>query len=362
MSIRGIDNLTFYAELDEYIELPKEVSVKRDGVHTGYEPVTWYPKTVNTDKPADLVFIGKVEGYPDDILCSVIIDGIEENPPSVFPGDIDEFGNRKVDIQTADIPDIDDFQYFKAKYPRSTVEGYQLMRLREKLADKVIMARDVNHMRNAIIEIEKFLKDIEARVEDLEERMTELEARVTQLEKETVIDGKNLGEGEGVFTEKIDRILNFKSIIGGEGVNVSSDGEEITLVSPPTTGCGKNVKAQSYSICDTNGEFKFPMEITDGEMKITQSGSFGFKMVDLKPDGQTGTIYPSLLISLGEGQLPDRRGAGRILKFLDGYLFETKAREGEYVGLEISTNMTNWYTGASRVKENLLNPSEAGVY
>ena len=365
MSIRKIQNITIFTELDEQgVSLPTELPAILEDGSVRYVPVTWIPPTINTSVASDNIHVGSVQGYPSKVLCSVITDGIEENPISSFPSEIDDFGNPKVDIQTADIPDIDDFQYFKAKYPRSSTEGYQLMKLRELLADKVILARDINHLRNAVIEIEKFLKK-------LSDRVDELEKRVEKLEQETIINGKNLGSGEGVFKDVANRIMNFKSIVGSGGITVSSNGDEIQIEAPEekpaTAGCGVPVKGSSFNICQgSDGDAKFPMKITDGSFNITESGSFSFKMVDLKPSGTPPTVFPSLMIVLGQGRTQTSSnvagaGAGRILKVESGYVFEVKNNDGSYSGLEITDDNVDFYNSvsSSKVNKNLNSISDA---
>lgn len=273
----------------------------------------------------------------------------------MFPDEIDEFGNPKVDIQTADIPDIDDFQYFKAKAPRSAVEGLQLMQLRELLADKVILARDINHLRNAVIEIEKFLRKLSDKVDDLERR-------VEKLERETVIDGKNLGNGEGIFESVSNRIMNFKSIKGEGGITISSDNSSITIEAPeepePTAGCGTKVWGDAFEVCDAT----FPMRIEDGSFSITDSGAFSFKMVNLIED-EFNKSYPSLLIVLGQGQNPNSHGAGRILKTLRGYIFEIKnGVKNEYSGLEVTVDNIGFYPPQSTSKINAGLKGNVDVY
>lgn len=354
MSIRKIQNITIFTELNEQgVSLPTELPAIMEDGSVRYIPIeSWTPPTINTSVASDNIHVGSVQGYPSKVLCSVITDGIEENPISSFPSEIDDFGNPKVDIQTADIPDIDDFQYFKAKYPRSVIESFQLMQLRELLADKVILARDINHLRNAVIEIEKFLKK-------LSERVDELEKRVEKLERETIINGKNLGSGEGVFKDVANRIMNFKSLVGTGEVTVSSTQDEIEInveVPPPTAGCGIPVKGSSFNICHgSDGDAKFPMKITDGSFDITKSGSFSFKMVDIKPVGVNNTVLPSLLISLGQGSTPsagvaNASGAGRILKCGDGFIFEVKNDDGTYSGLEIRSSVVDWFKNVRNSK------------
>ena len=357
MAIRKIQNLTIFSDLNEQITLPTTVLAVNDDLSQSYESVTWYPTSVDTSVPADLVFVGTVAGYPEKVLLSCIIDGIEESPPSSFPDEIDEFGNPKVDIQTADIPDIDDFQYFKAKYPRSMAEGYQLMQLRELLADKVILARDINHMRNAIIELEKYAKKLADEIEILK-------ARVTKLEQETIINGHNLGSGEGVFESVGNRIMNFKSIKGSGDVNVSSNGSEIDInveIPPPTAGCGINVRAKDFEICENNTIVKFPMRIEDGIFNFTNTGSFSFRMVKLKA-GARGN-FNSLLMVLGQGQ-DGGRGAGRLLKCGDGFILETQnnTQGNSFSGLEIRASNTNFYHEESSSKINQEIEGSPNIY
>ena len=82
MAIKKINNITIFADLGESVELPMSLPVIEDGVHVGYIDVdSWYPSTVDTSVPADLVFIATISGYPEKVICSVITDGIDENPP-----------------------------------------------------------------------------------------------------------------------------------------------------------------------------------------------------------------------------------------------------------------------------------------
>lgn len=372
MAIRKIQNVTFYAELDENINLPSVMRATHDNGNITYEPVSWYPNTVNTAQAGDFVFVGTISGYVEKVLASVIVNGADENPPSVFPDEIDNFGNQKVDIQTADIPDIDDFQYFKAKYPRSTTEGYQLMQLRQLLADKVILASDINHSRNAIIEIEKYLWTIRDRMDEIEEKINDLEERVKVLEEETVIDGKNIGDGIGMFIEKEDRILKFKTIKGTGGITIDETDENVEINAapalPPTAGCGVPVYGKSLEVCDgTPQDVDFPMKITNGSLDITKTGSFSFKMVRLRPRGGVGTaVDRTLLISLGEGQ-EQGLGAGRVLKIQSGFIFEVQDKVGyshsSYSGFVVeSGKLPEFYSGkASRllphINQDYKNPN-----
>jgi len=47
-------------------------------------------------------------------------------------------------------------------------------------------------------------------------------------------DGENIGTGEGLFAQKSDTILQFKSLHAGAGINISSSGNSVTINSDPT--------------------------------------------------------------------------------------------------------------------------------
>ena len=366
MAIRRIDNVTYHLELDDVsmTHLPNELPAIMDDGSIVYVTInSWYPSnTINTSVAGDYIFVGRVTGVPTPVLASVIIDGHEESPISVFPNEIDDFGNPKVDIQTADIPDIDDYQYFKAKYPRSVTEGMQLARLRDLLVDKVILASDINHLRNAVIEIEKFLKLLEARVEDLErrvsdleDRMDELEARVTQLEIETVIDGENLGSGEGLFKRVRNRIMEFRSIVGEGEVDISTIGDEVVIEVPKQTGCGVDIYGQSYTVC--GDKVKFGGKLEDGKLSLTPNGSFGMRMVPLKQYGDKK--YNSMLMTFGVGSDQGAEGAGRMLKCIDGFIFEVKSSPNEtYSGFEVRKTSIGQYEGEpSKINQEIRDTS-----
>ena len=50
----------------------------------------------------------------------------------------------------------------------------------------------------------------------------------------------NLGSGEGVFYQKVDEDLEFKSIVAGDNISISSDNDEITISSSSGADIAKN--------------------------------------------------------------------------------------------------------------------------
>ena len=352
MSIRYIDNITIIADVEEDVFLPQTLTARYEDGSFDEVEVTWNPSEVDTSVEGEFIFVGEVQGYVHDVLCSVQVGKIDTNPPSVFPKHIDQFGLPKKDIQTADIPDIDDYQYFKAKAPRTQTEEYQLKQLRELLYDKIILARDINHLRNATIEIEKFIQIMKNRMDDLQDR-------VKILEKETVIDGRNLGDGTEVFYDKEDRELLFRTIKGTGQAEVYGDGDEVIVNVDAPVGCGYDVQGDSFEVC---GDL-FKLYMGDGIMRFSEF--FGVKMVQIKNhDGHDGELYYySPLIILGMGSSIDTMvGAGRILKSDHSIIFEMKLGENQFIGLEIGKDGVGKYDQVtSRINEEIYDPDGYGL-
>lgn len=357
MAIRRIDNVTYHLETSNTpFTLPTQLPAIMDDGSIVYANIdSWLPSsTVNISIEGDYIHVGTVLGYPSKILASVIVGGHDENPISIFPNEIDNFGNPKVDIQTADIPDIDDYQYFKAKYPRSLTEGLQLERLRDLLVDKVILASDINHLRNAVIEIEKFLRALSDRVDELENRIDLLELRVEKLEEETIIDGHNMGRGGEIFSHVDDRIMSFRTIVGEGDVEVTTTRNEVVIEVPEKIGCGIPVFGESYKVCGSG--VKYSAKLSDGKLDITENGSFGFRMIPLvsTPSGN----FNSMIWTLGVGSTEGAEGAARMLKCNDGFIFEVKSSSGEtYSGFEVRASNIGTYEDVqwSKVNEEVKN-------
>lgn len=351
MAIRYIDNITILADVGESVTLPSKLIARQTDGSFVTVPVSWTPSTVDTSTEGEFIFEGTVSGYADKVLCSVQVGRMEDNPPSFFPDSLDQFGLPKQDIQTADIPDIDDYQYFKAKIPRTEVEEYQLKQLRELLADKIILARDINHMRNAIIAIEEYCWDLqdqidalEKRVSELENRADSLEERVEELEEETIIDGVNLGHGERVFRRKnrSRRELEFRTLVGGEGIDIYEDGNEIVIEADGSggsgVGCGFDVDGDSFNTC---GEL--PSFFSSGILALTDF--FNFQMVKVVGDRSPTGYWWSMLGVLGAGSsADDMRQAVRFLKADDKLLIEYRVRDDKYVGVILDNSGGDFYS------------------
>lgn len=392
--IRYIDNITILTNVGEEVELPNPIVAHMEDGAVREVWVNWEDKPIDVSEELELIFVGRVDGYALDVLCSIQVGRQTDNPASAFPECIDQFGLQKRDIQTEDIPHIDDYQYFKAKIPRTLVEEYHLKQLREMVADQVILARDINHMRNAIIEIEKYIwlmqdqldelfdrvEDLERRVTILEEKVEVLEEKVAWIEENMVVDARNIGDGEGLFDRKRDRILEFKSLIG-ENIDIIDDGDQIILKAKPQTGggggaCGINSVAKSFKTCHEKDHL--PVTVADG--MVSYSEYFNWQMVEVKNRSSTGKpSYFSLMGVFGMGGKapidaghwngngkPPSHGtessidAGRFLKTTNSFIFEMKAGKGEYSGIEIGKKVETYDRETeSRVQRDIFERLDA---
>lgn len=379
--IRHIDNITILCNVDEEIELPNPVPALLLNGKMELVYIMWENKPIITSEDgSELVMVGKVNGYAFDILCSIQVGKQTDNPQSVYPHCFDVFGLPKRDIQTADIPAIDDYQYFKAKVPRTLAEEYLLKQLRERVADQVILARDINHIRNAITEMQKYGWVLQDQVDELYDKVDDLEDRVEWIEDNMVIDGENLGEGVGVFDRKRRRILEFKTLIGN-GVDITDDGDEILFdVKFPDieggTACGVNAKAKSFTTCHDKNQL--PSTLADGMLSFSEY--FNTQMVKIKSDTTipgAEQYYFSSLICFGMGKYvpvnaggwdgqgkPPSHGtdssinAGRFLKANEYMIYEMKVGKDKYSGWMIGVDYNDFYTNenVSRIQAQLYEP------
>lgn len=333
MARRYIDNITIMADLNESVTLPTTVVCLENSFNYSTATVSYWQdgdgnRVTNppTNVEGDFIYEGTVNGYAHKIYCSVVVGTLDDCPQSVFPEEIDQFGMPKKDVNTADVPDVDDYQYFKAKTNRTSVEQYQLKQLTEGLASKIIIARDINHVRNAVIEIEKYCKKLNDRITSLEERMDEVEDRLNDLEDEVVIDAENLGSGEEVYAgdksaRPFGKKLQFKTLVAGDGITLDSDRDEITITAdiPQDSGismdnCGGGTfKADNFEVCEEYIKF---------------SDYMGIKMMPTED-----SVSPMFVLGVGEGT-SNMKNAGRIFKGKRNFVIEMKT-VGGFSGIDI---------------------------
>lgn len=367
--IRYIDNLTILCNVDESVSLPHSIVAQMDDYSYKIVTVEWENKPIITNEDGmELIYEGEVEGYFKKVLCSIQVGYQTDNPQSAYPWCIDNFGLQKRDIQTEDIPAIDDYQYFKAKIPRTLVEEYHLKQLREKVADQVILARDINHLRNAVIQLEKYGWILQDQLDELFDRVEDLEDRVDWIEENMVIDGDNVGSGAGVFDRKRKRVLEFKTLVG-DGLEIEEGDDELKLIvsDQEESGkgkCGVNTLAKTFTTCNGTEENHFPTKMWDGMFSF--SDYFNMQMVKINNYNSASSqpYYHSLLWVLGSGTKNPIAGnsnfgsdgtesslfAGRILKSVEKLIFEIKTDNGKYSGFEVGNKAVGIYNNESESK------------
>lgn len=356
MAWKQVQNPTILANLNDNVNLPTEVyalEIETNGEISGWflVPITEWQDingnvvtTARTDKEGEYIYYGKISGYAHTVFCSVVVGDIEENPESEFPTDFrdvteedkpDEFGVPKQEVRTSDMPNIDDYQYLKSKKNRTTFESAQLQKLTELMASKIIMARDVNHVRNAIVNTQEFCLSLQRALD------------------EVVTDGENIGSGEGeVYAGLVDnednfgKKMQFRTIKAGENINISTNGDEVEISAEvPDAGdeitndfCGLDpIKARSYDTCSLHYK-------KDGEGGGVNAGAYyrfgGSKYLGIKARkvGETGNAFSMMhVFGLGDGE--DKMiNAGRIIKGKRDIIIEIKAGERLYCGLQLRGN------------------------
>lgn len=351
MAWKPIQNITLLANEGDTVELPRQVpsvDIDSDGnIHNTILVNIDYWKDINdnrvtvadTTKSRELMYYGIVLGYPHTVYCSVVVGDSNENPESEFPKDFkdvkntdkpDEFGISKEEVRTSDMPNITDYQYFKAKKNRTSFESAQLQKLTELMASKIIMARDINHLRNAITNTQLFCLSLKRGLD------------------ETITDGENIGGGEGeVYSglvdndDKFGKKMQFRTLKAGENVTINTMGDEIEISAEGGSSggemssdmCALNpIKAKSYGTCTTT---------YDGQRLDEQNGAYykfadflGFKVA------KATRRFESMMIVFGsgDGEQKQMTNAGRIYKGIRDLIIEMKVGNGKYAGIRIKGN------------------------
>lgn len=359
MAWKPIQNITLLANEGDIVELPRQVpsiEISANGTIQNTILVNidfWKDQNDNivtrakTDKSAEFMYYGTVIGYPHTVYCSVVVGDSEENPQSEFPTDFDdveeddkpdEFGIAKEEVRTSDMPHITDYQYFKAKKNRTTFESAQLQKLTELMASKIIMAKDINHIRNAVTNTQLFCLSLKKALD------------------ETVTDGENIGNGEGEVysglvdnTEKFGKKMQFRTLKAGDNILISTSGDEVEIsaeVPEQQEGTGDMctidpIKVKSLSTCALthNGQ---GLNQNNGSF-IRFAEGLGIKVA------RAGTSKPSMMMvfGVGDGVQNAMVNAGRLYKGIRDLILEIKYAEGQYAGIRIKGNYGSNSTDAS---------------
>lgn len=352
MAWQQIQNPTLTANIGETLYLPTKlyaVNVEPDRTISGFYDVlvnNWkntdgqIVSKAKTDKEGEFMYYGEVSGYAGAIYCSVVVGNIDENPESSFPTDIeysddsdipDEFGVPKQEVRTADFPNIDSYQYLKSKKNRTTYESAQLQKLTELMASKIIMARDINFIRNSVINTQSYCLSLKKRFD------------------ECVTDAENIGSGEGeVYSgyyqnrSLFGKTLEFRTLRAGDNIEIETDSEEIVITAivpepPPQTEtttdfCALDpIKARSFQTCSMHVK-------PDGYGSTGAWYRFGdSKYLGIKAQyvGTSGEAYSMLhVFGYGNGE-QDMTNAGRIVKGKMDFVIEMKTGSNSYSGIHI---------------------------
>ena len=246
--IKMINGVSILLEVNGTINTPTKLPVLLENgdydVRTINHWSPFHPSAIDMTKKGDYIFEATVNGSGNNTgLVSVVVGRPEEqNPPSEFTEKLDDFGLPKVDIETADIPAVDAYEFLKAKSPRNLGEDYALHQYRELLHMRMVLASDINKARNAIIEIEKYL----------------LAHPFSNYYK----DIQNVGYGakvhKGDIKESNGKIAQLRTIVGDGEVDIYQDRDEIEIFSPVITA-GENIEIERRA-----GKITISADIPDG--------------------------------------------------------------------------------------------------
>lgn len=352
MAWKNVQNITLLAKLNERISLPTKaiaIDIRDDGT-SSLETVlvnTWRNNKNevvtmgDTTKEGEFMYYGDITGYPQPVYLSLVVGSNEQNPKSKFPiefADIktsdtpDQYGVPKVEVRTADMPNIDDYQALKSKKNKTGFESAQEQKLTELLSAKIIKAEDINALRNAVINTQQFCLNL---VKPFSKTFTDME---------------NVGNGQGrVYagsinnTDDFGKIGTFRSLKAGDNVSINQDGDNIIInadVPPPSPDGEQNpnfcqlndpVTAKSFATCKlVHKENGHPMR--DGSY-YKFADFLGMKVIQVGNNPNHLSIMQ--VFGSGDGVNTGMVNAGRILKGTRDFIIEIKTGSNTYSGLHI---------------------------
>lgn len=118
-----------------------------------------------------------------EFWISILVGGIDYNPSSTFPEERDDFGPMKRPAVAADLPAIDYYQYLISSSIKSKADLEVLKSLKESLTPKMILAKDINWLRNSILAVQKAYYDLKERLKRLEGELAKLAEELGLLER-----------------------------------------------------------------------------------------------------------------------------------------------------------------------------------
>lgn len=354
-------------------DIPTRLPVLLDDGNYDVRTITnWSPANPNgldTSVAGIHSYTATVEGTGNNIgMLDIIIGRPEEtNPPSVFPENIDDFGIPKQDINTADIPAIDAYEYLMAKKERHIGEDYSLKQLAELLKPKMIVAATINAIQNAIVSIQKYLKehpftDYYNQIDNIG-RGAEIYAGDRDGNKGKIAEMRTIrGVGMADVTELATEVeILVPDLVAGDNINIEKGIDEYVISATgggAEIGCEQHIEVGSVTVC--------PNDVTSYITQFTNDGiswgNFWWRMSQLK-----GGDANSLLMQFGVGQdASTRTGSGYMLKGQKTFMIEIKTvTEGRtvYEGIEIGNGTNGFYSqSTSKIKAAIVDQSLFGNY
>lgn len=354
MAWRIVENFSLIVAVNEPLVLPVTsvgIDIKPDGTNNGWEvvPIARWKNSkgevvtrADTTIKGEFMYYGEVSGYPQPVYLSLVVGHNEENPPSKFPIEFmtivdedrpDEYGVPKREVRTADMPNIDDYQALKSKKNKNTFESAQEQKLTELLSAKIIKAEDINALRNALINTQKFCLSL-----------------VTPFNL-TYTDMENVGNGEGRIyadsitnTDSFGKIASFRSLKSGDNIDIRQDGDNIVInaeIPPPEGGeitndfCALDpVKAKSFETCDLL--YKPNAHALIGGAYYKFADYLGMKTIQVANNPNIKSTM--FVLGQGDGISNMMINGGRILKGARDLIIEMKTGANTYSGIQICGN------------------------
>lgn len=316
--------------LNVYSNAPTASSTNAPVLHN--EPIKFDSNGVATNIPVDkqqeILLKGAIKnnvtsgdgistnGVPVVFYISILVGGIDWNPASRFPAEIDPLeADMKEPVTSADIPQVDAYQYYISLQTRSSSEESMLESLKQSLAKKMIMAKDINWLRNCTLAIENAyfalidtIKKLVNRVDFLEfDWMPDLASRVylLELENDNLWDNMQLNwqkTAKGLYTMGEDCYTRVYHGLKHYGSKPTDGGSSGAWFSVPMFG-SKNFdigdipnfnytegsrKSMSIDFPQQNGETVTKSFTTPRGIRDFNSRDFNIVIFGTKADGWSG--------------------------------------------------------------------------
>ena len=90
--------------------------------------------------------------------------------------------------------------------------------------------------------------------DDLRTAFRKVNENFTSLSNELAVTGNNLGSGSGLFVEKVNNLLKFKSITSGTGITVTQNDSEVTISKDQTNSFANIITDNGNSLATSESD------------------------------------------------------------------------------------------------------------